>query len=124
MTEIKDPYFLQVFDRAATKTLSDLGESAQVAILFHMQKILGAQVADLMNDPLKFAKALEQMFSIGSTVLEDKIIASMCIDIGVPPIDSPGSFDQKITLVYRSFLNRKKTYTIAPRELCINELNI
>lgn len=108
MTEIKDRYFLQVFDRAAIKTLSDLGESAQVSILFHMQKILGAQVRDLMNDPLKFAKALEQMFSIGSTVLEDKIIASMCYDIGVPLVDSSGSFDQKIILVYSSFLDRKK----------------
>jgi hypothetical protein len=104
---IKDKHFLQVFDTAATKTLSELGNSVQTAILFHVGKIEGMNSSDVLKDPLKFADALEKIFSSGSSVLEDKILESMCTSLGIPPLNIGGTFDQKIAALYASAYAKK-----------------
>lgn len=105
--EFKDTCFLEAFDRAASRTLYNLGESARVAILYHMQELLGKQASDFMKDPFQFMKALEEIFSVGSSLLEDHIITSMCTDLKIPPVRVAGSFDQKLELVYSSFIEKK-----------------
>lgn len=105
--KIKDRQFLEAFDLATTKTLSELGGDVQEAILYHVAKIGGVDSEDVLKDPLKFAAALERIFSSGSTILEDKIIESMCNDLGIPSLDMGGSFGQKIVAVY-SLANKKK----------------
>ena len=104
---IKDKHFLQAFDVAATKTLSELGHSVQIAILYHVGKIEGMESSDVLKDPLKFADALEKIFSSGSSLLEDKILESMCNNLGVPPLNIGGSFDQKIAAVYAAAFAKK-----------------
>jgi hypothetical protein len=104
---LRNKRFLEAFDLAATKTLSELGDSARSAILYHAGKIEGMNTSDLMKDPLKFADALEKIFSSGSTVLEDKILESMCSNLGIPPVNIGGSFDQKIATVYASAFAKK-----------------
>lgn len=104
---IKDKHFLKAFDLAATKTLSELGTSVQTAILYHAGKIEGMNSCDLLKDPLKFADALEKIFSSGSSLLEDKILESMCNSLGIPQLNIGGSFDQKIAAVYAAAFAKK-----------------
>jgi hypothetical protein len=104
---IKDKHFLEVFDSAATKTLSELGSSVQTAILFHAGKIEGIDSSDVLKDPLKFGDAIEKIFSSGSSVLEDRIIDSMCTSLGIPPLNIGGTFEQKIAALYASAFAKK-----------------
>jgi hypothetical protein len=113
--KIKNKHFLKAFDLAATKTLSELGDSVQTAILYHAGKIEGMKSSEVLKDPLKFADALEKIFSSGSLVLENKILDSMCNSLGIPPLNIAGSFDQKIAAVYESAL-AKKTNNISKVE--------
>jgi hypothetical protein len=106
--KIKDRNFLEAFDTAATKTLTELGGDVREAILYHVARIGGVNSEDVLKDPLRFADALEQIFSSGSTILEDKIIDSMCIHLGVPQLNLGGSFGQKIAILYSSS-NEKRT---------------
>jgi hypothetical protein len=104
--KIKDRRFLEAFDTAATRTLTELGGDVREAILYHVAKIGGVDSEDVLKDPLKFADALEQIFSSGSTILEDKIIESMCDHLGIPQMSIGGSFGQKIAILYSSTYER------------------
>ncbi len=105
--KIKDKHFLEAFDSAATKTLTELGGDVREAILYHVARIGGVNSDDVLKDPLRFADALEQIFSSGSTILEDKIIDSMCTDLGIAQLNLGGSFGQKIAMLYSSAYERK-----------------
>lgn len=113
--KIKDRDFLHAFEVAASKTLSELGEDVRTAILFHVSKIEGVKLEDSLKDPLQFAVGLEKIFSAGSTILEDKIIESMCSALGLERLDIGGAFDQKIAAVYESLYRRKASNTFYPR---------
>ena len=105
--KIRDKHFLEAFDTAATKTLTELGGDVREAILYHVARIGGVNSEDVLKDPLKFADALQQIFSSGSTILEDKIIESMCTVLGIPQQNLGGSFGQKIAILYSSAYERK-----------------
>jgi hypothetical protein len=104
---MKTRQFFNSFDRAAKKTLSDLGESVQDAVIYHIGKVEGMNSSDVLKDPLKFAEALEKIFLSGATVLEDKIIGSMCKDLGVPLLEDGGNFEQKIAILYNLAFSKK-----------------
>ena len=100
-------HFLEAFKIAATKTLSELGDDVKVAILYHAGKIQGVQPQEALDDPIRFAVALEEIFSEGSSLLEDKMIELMCNNLGIPQINIGGAFDQKIAAVYVQAFARK-----------------
>lgn len=105
--EFRDKDFLKAFEMVTKKTLSDLGESVQTAVLYHIKKIEGLDSTELFKDPLRFVKALRQIFSTGSSVIEDKIIESMCSLFGIPYPDIAESFDRKIASIYASAFSGK-----------------
>ena len=104
---IKDRQFLKVFDEAAMKTLGDLGESVQTAVLYHIGKIEGMSPSAVLKNPLRFAEALQKIFLSGSSVLEDKIIESMCISLGISPLNIRGTFEQRIAALYTLAFSKK-----------------
>jgi hypothetical protein len=113
--KIKDRDLLEAFELAASRTLSELGEDVRTAILFHISKIEGVKLEDTLKDPLQFAYALEKIFSAGSSILEDKIIETICRELGLARIDVGGTFEQKIAAVYESLYTRKASNTFYPR---------
>lgn len=93
---------VRVFPHAALTALAALGPSIPEAVLFHLEKILGVPPEKVFEDPLKFASALETLFSSGSTLIEDKIIHIMCEELHVKFQDTRGTFEEKLT---RNFSN-------------------
>lgn len=112
--KIKDKDFLEAFDLAASRTLSELGEDVKTAILFHISKLEGVKSEDTLKDPLLFGVALEKIFSAGSSILEDKILEMTCNGLGLPRLDIGGTFDQKIAAVYESLYKRKAGNHVYP----------
>jgi hypothetical protein len=105
--KIEDKQFLKAFDMAATRTLTELGESVQTAVLYHIGKIEGMSSSEVLQHPLKFAEALEKIFLSGSFVLEDKIIETMRSELRIRSLSIGGTFEQKIAALYASALSKK-----------------
>ena len=104
---IRNKQFLEAFGRATNKTLSDLGPSVRTAVLYHIGKIEGVDNDKILSDPRIFARALEKIFSTGSTIIENKIIEIMCSDLGIESNEGDRSFDQKISSMYGEVFQRK-----------------
>ena len=104
---IRNKQFLEAFERATNKTLADLGPSVRTAVLYHIAKIEGVDNDKILSDPRIFARALEKIFSTGSTIIENKIIEIMCSELGIESNEGDGSFDQKISSMYGEVFQRK-----------------
>ena len=72
-----------------------------------MGKIEGLDSSQLFEDPLRFKRALHKILFTGSSIIEERIIESMISFFGTPPPSIGESFDQKISMIYSSFVQRK-----------------
>jgi hypothetical protein len=90
------------FSRAAMKTLLELGPSVPSSILYYLEQRLGVSSDQIFEDPIRFAKALEGIFSLGSPLIEDKILQHMCEELGIEHEKSAGTFEEKIHQIYES----------------------
>ena len=89
------------FQSAALKVLSDFGPSVKTAVLFHLAKHQEtSSVEETLSDPIRFSSALEAIFSQGATIIEDKIVESMCDTLGYEYEKTKGTFDEKLSRIY------------------------
>ncbi len=57
------------------QTLSNiLGKNGMQAILYHIETGFRLKIDDFPNDPSRFASALEHIFGVGASVIEDAIL--------------------------------------------------
>ena len=53
------------------------GELAAKAIYYHLERVMGAEIDQLIRSPEKFAEGLEKMFGYGAKILETIILEKL-----------------------------------------------
>ena len=101
--------FDKVFAKAAEETLQELGNSVQTAVMFHLEKIQGVSINEILKDPKVFSIALGKIFGTGSKIIEDKIVRIMCKNLGIEYEKSQGTLEQKLSMVQNAASNRRST---------------
>lgn len=77
---------------SAQDVLSELGSGVSSSVLYHLQRKLSVTQEELFEDPDRFASGLESVFGVGAYLLEEKIIDSMCSELGIKLERNAGSF--------------------------------
>ncbi|MHB8567143.1 MAG: hypothetical protein ACYC7D_11495 [Nitrososphaerales archaeon] len=89
----------EVFSRATRKVLEELGSGVPDAVLFHVEKMMNVSRSEIFEDPVRFAEALDKVFSVGAPIVEEKIIQLMCIELHIDYDQTHGNFQDKIATI-------------------------
>ncbi|HZW57338.1 MAG TPA: hypothetical protein VFF30_13700 [Nitrososphaerales archaeon] len=99
-SEFTSRKIIEVFSNAALKTLLEFGPSVRTAVLYHMEKMQRLLVEEILHDPVRFSKLLEMIFSAGATIIENKIIESMCVELSLDSdLVGRGSFEERLAKI-------------------------
>ncbi len=65
-----------------------------------MEKMQRLLVEEILHDPVRFSKLLEMIFSAGATIIENKIIESMCVELSLDSdLVGRGSFEERLAKI-------------------------
>jgi PAS domain S-box-containing protein len=76
-TETKEYAFNKLFLTALDETLTSLGESAKIAIYFHIEKQFNLKKQNIPNSITEFLMALDKLFGAGSKPIQNMIICTL-----------------------------------------------
>jgi len=73
----------QVLLQAVDEGLSSLGDSPKQAIFFHLESSFGIKKSNIPSNLREFAEALEEIFGLGASYLEQLIIRRFYDKLGL-----------------------------------------